>query len=115
VCVWTIQFTNNERMFISMAWLPKATVQAAIGSVALDVVKESPLLATKENILLGQQVLTMAVLAILVTAPIGAALIAIFGPKLLDKEKLRALEGDDDDCNVRALEESQILNETKKV
>ena len=36
--------------------------------------------------MLGQQVLTMAVLAILVTAPIGAALIAVFGPKLLTKE-----------------------------
>ena len=39
VCVWTTQFTHAERTFISMAWLPKATVQAAIGSVALDVVK----------------------------------------------------------------------------
>ena len=41
---------------------------------------------TEQNLLLGQQVLTMAVLAILVTAPIGAALIAVFGPKLLTKE-----------------------------
>ena len=85
VCVWTNQFTHSERIFMSMAWLPKATVQAAIGSVALDVVKEqtNPL---EKDLILGRQVLTLAVLAILVTAPIGAFLIAFFGPRLLEKE-----------------------------
>ena len=43
-----------------MAWLPKATVQAAIGSVALDLVKESSS-PKPEELILGQQILTMAV------------------------------------------------------
>ena len=43
-----------------MAWLPKATVQAAIGSVALDLVKESTS-PKPEELILGQQILTMAV------------------------------------------------------
>ena len=100
VCVWTVQFTHNERTFMSMAWLPKATVQAAIGSVALDVVKERGATGTTSNyeaeLILGRQVLTLAVLAILVTAPIGAFLIAFFGPKLLEKEIHVEKEEDDE-------------------
>ncbi len=81
---------------MSMAWLPKATVQAAIGSVALDVVKEqtNPL---EKDLILGRQVLTLAVLAILVTAPIGAFLIAFFGPRLLEKE---VVGGDGEDLEM---------------
>ena len=44
----------KEKFFIPLAWLPKATVQAAIGSVALDTAKEKNLGAT--NINLGVQV-----------------------------------------------------------
>ncbi|XP_046367310.2 sodium/hydrogen exchanger 9B2-like isoform X1 [Haliotis rufescens] len=72
----------RERMFIPFAWLPKATVQAAIGAKAYEMAisEGKPEL---EN--LGKQILTIAVLAILITAPIGAALVTIFGPKLLKK------------------------------
>ncbi|XP_067670981.1 sodium/hydrogen exchanger 9B2-like isoform X2 [Haliotis asinina] len=76
-------FTNlnkKERMFIPFAWLPKATVQAAIGAKAYEmaVSEGKPEL---EN--LGKQVLTLAVLSILVTAPLGAAIVSISGPRLL--------------------------------
>jgi hypothetical protein len=85
----------RERLFLVMAWMPKATVQAALGGVALDIVRSrgdgsgsgsgdgSGQAADLERATL---VLTLAVLAILVTAPIGAVLIAQMGPRLLDRD-----------------------------
>ena len=55
------QLNKKERLFCVIAYLPKATVQAAIGSVPLSL-----------GLPCGQLVLSVAVLAILVTAPIGA-------------------------------------------
>ncbi len=74
----------KEKLFISLAWLPKATVQAAIGPIALDFVQEENL-KDKE---LATLVLTIAVLSILITAPLGAIAIAITGPKLLNKSQI---------------------------
>ena len=54
-------FNAKERLFCSIAYLPKATVQAAIGAV--------PLAA---GVTAGNTILTVAVLSILITAPIGA-------------------------------------------
>lgn len=54
-------FNTKERLFCSIAYLPKATVQAAIGAV--------PLAA---GVSAGNLILTVAVLSILITAPIGA-------------------------------------------
>ncbi|CAL8072025.1 unnamed protein product [Orchesella dallaii] len=76
--------TLKERIFIAMAWLPKATVQAAIGPVAYDLARQQGAGASAEK--LGLEVLTIAVLSILVTAPIGAVAIMLFGPKLLSKD-----------------------------
>ncbi|XP_033121742.1 sodium/hydrogen exchanger 9B2-like [Anneissia japonica] len=73
--------TNKEKVFVAIAWLPKATVQAAIGSVALDTARERDAGEHLED--LGRQILTIAVLVILITAPIGAILIMLTGPKLL--------------------------------
>ncbi|WP_234946615.1 cation:proton antiporter [Aerococcus urinaehominis] len=53
--------TKRERLFTILAYLPKATVQAAIGSVPL-----------AQGMASGQLILSVAVLAILVTAPLGA-------------------------------------------
>ncbi|XP_036407743.1 sodium/hydrogen exchanger 9B2-like [Megalops cyprinoides] len=82
-------FNMKEKVFIALAWLPKATVQAAIGSTALDMArsKGDPVLEKY-----GMDVLTVAVLAILVTAPIGALGIGLAGPRLLQKRKDTALE-----------------------
>lgn len=58
--------------------------QAAIGSTALDMAR------TKDDKLLqkyGMDVLTVAVLAILLTAPVGALIIGLCGPYLLKKPK----------------------------
>ncbi|KAF1381042.1 hypothetical protein PFLUV_G00170310 [Perca fluviatilis] len=81
-------FNLKEKLFISVAWLPKATVQAAIGSKALDLAREEG----DENLIkFGLDVLTLAVLAILTTAPIGALGIGLAGPRLL----ARKVEADD--------------------
>jgi NhaP-type Na+/H+ or K+/H+ antiporter len=54
-------FNPKEKIFSTIAYIPKATVQAAIGAIPLSVGLES-----------GNTILAMAVLAILVTAPLGA-------------------------------------------
>lgn len=67
-------FNAKERLFCCIAYLPKATVQAAIGGI--------PLAA---GVASGELILATAVLAILVTAPLGAIGIKITAPKLLNK------------------------------
>ena len=61
LCMAGTQLNKKEQLFCVIAYLPKATVQAAIGSVPLSL-----------GLPCGQLVLSVAVLAILVTAPIGA-------------------------------------------
>ncbi|XP_063687567.1 sodium/hydrogen exchanger 9B2-like [Bolinopsis microptera] len=73
----------SEKLFMCASWTPKATVQAAIGSIALDRVRET-LPGDKTAELYGVTVLCVAVLAIIVTSPPGAALISLLGPRLLD-------------------------------
>ncbi|KAM6220964.1 sodium/hydrogen exchanger 9B2 [Rhynchocyon petersi] len=75
-------FNIKEKLFIAFAWLPKATVQAAIGSVALDTARSHGEKQLEEY---GMDVLTVAFLAILITAPIGSLLIGLLGPRLLQK------------------------------
>ncbi|CAL1526359.1 unnamed protein product [Lymnaea stagnalis] len=85
-------FTNlnfKERFFIAMAWLPKATVQAAIGTVALDLAMKNN---DKDSEELGKKVLTLAVLSILLTAPLGSLLISISGPLLLERQDSPTVE-----------------------
>ncbi|CAL1543252.1 unnamed protein product [Lymnaea stagnalis] len=72
----------KERFFVPIAWIPKATVQAAIGAVAYDTAVER---GATDLIPLGKKILMQAVLAILIAAPLGSALIALAGPRLLHK------------------------------
>lgn len=73
LCLTGTKLTAKERLFCVIAYLPKATVQAAIGSV--------PLAA---GLPCGNTVLSVAVLAILITAPIGAIGIDKTAPILLE-------------------------------
>nr|CAD7416253.1 unnamed protein product [Timema poppensis] len=75
-------FSWKEKLFVSMAWFPKATVQAALGPIALDLARN---LDAKDSIVLADKVLMVAVLAIMITAPLGAIVITLFGPRLLNK------------------------------
>ncbi|XP_024916479.1 sodium/hydrogen exchanger 9B2 isoform X2 [Cynoglossus semilaevis] len=84
-------FNLKEKLFIAVAWLPKATVQAAIGSKALDMARE---VGDETMIKFGLDVLTLAVLAILTTAPIGALGIGLAGPRLLEQQVKDETEGE---------------------
>ncbi|NMA84897.1 MAG: sodium:proton antiporter [Epulopiscium sp.] len=68
------KLTTQEKFFCAIAYLPKATVQAAIGSMPL-----------ASGVPAGNTILTVAVLAILITAPIGAIGIDLTYKKLLTK------------------------------
>ena len=76
LCTVKTNLTWKERLFCVIAYLPKATVQAAIGSV--------PLAA---GLACGQIVLSVAVLAIIVTAPLGALGIDCSYKRLLTEDK----------------------------
>ena len=72
VCLIKTKLNIKERLFCAIAYLPKATVQAAIGGL--------PLAA---GIAAGNIILTVAVLAILITAPLGAIGVDISYQKML--------------------------------
>lgn len=74
LCLVRTPLTAKERLYCVIAYLPKATVQAAIGSV--------PLAA---GLPCGSIVLSVAVLGIVITAPLGAFLMDTSAPKLLSK------------------------------
>lgn len=74
----------RERVFVTLAWMPKATVQAAIGSLALDAARKQDAGDTAERA--GLILLTLAVMSILMTAPVGALAIALSGPHLLNAD-----------------------------
>lgn len=75
VCLLKTKLSNKERLFCMLAYTPKATVQAAIGAIPLTMGLAS-----------GQQILTVAVISILITAPFGAVCIDYLYPKLLNRE-----------------------------
>lgn len=73
--------------------MAKATVQAALGPVALKRLAENPD-ASDEDKRHAEILLTICVLSIVVTAPIGAILISVSGTKMLTKTKqLHVVEG----------------------
>ncbi len=69
------RLNKKERIFTALSYIPKATVQAAIGGLPLAM-----------GIGSGELILTVAVLSILITAPIGAAFIDLSYKKLLAHE-----------------------------
>lgn len=75
VCLIGTSLKKKERLFTMMAYTPKATVQAAIGGIPLSL-----------GLACGDTVLTAAVLAIVLTAPLGAFAIDLTYKKLLAKE-----------------------------
>ncbi len=75
LCLVGTPMTWKERLFCMIAYLPKATVQAAIGSV--------PLAA---GLACGKIVLSVAVMAIVTTAPVGAFGMDVLYKKLLNRD-----------------------------
>jgi NhaP-type Na+/H+ or K+/H+ antiporter len=78
LCLIRSHFNIRERLFIGISYLPKATVQAAIGATPLMAMK-----AAGMNTQPGELILAIAVLSILLTAPTGAFLISWAGKKWL--------------------------------
>ena len=74
VCLLRTRLSLRERAFCMLAYCPKATVQAAIGSIPLGM-----------GLACGDIVLTVAVLSILITAPLGAFAIDCTYQRLLKK------------------------------
>ncbi len=80
-------FTRKEKLFCIVAYIPKATVQAAIGAVPLGA-----------GVASGEVILAVAVLSILLTAPIGAVGIMFLGERWLD-------------CDEKPVQKFQFLRE----
>lgn len=76
VCLIKSRVELKERIFAMLAYTPKATVQAAIGGIPLSL-----------GLACGDTVLTVAVLAIVLTAPLGAFAIDLSYNKLLKREE----------------------------
>ena len=72
ICLIATNFDKKEKLFIIFSYLPKATVQASIGAIALS-----------EGLACGTIILTGAVISILITAPLGAILMDRTYKKLL--------------------------------
>ncbi|WP_418667883.1 cation:proton antiporter [Allofournierella sp.] len=79
LCLVKTKLNRKERLFTAISYLPKATVQAAIGGIPLAL-----------GIPAGNMILTVAVVAILITAPVGA-----IGADLTYKKLLEKNDGDD--------------------
>lgn len=72
ICLLKTKLNKKEKLFAMIAYTPKATVQAAIGGIPLSL-----------GLACGDTVLTVAVLAIILTAPLGAFAIDLSYKKLL--------------------------------
>lgn len=76
ICLLGTKLNWKERLFAMVAYTPKATVQAAIGGIPLAL-----------GFACGETILTVAVLAIVITAPLGAFAIDLLYKKLLIKQE----------------------------
>lgn len=74
ICIIATKYSLKEKIFIIISYLPKATVQASIGGIALT-----------EGLACGTIILTAAVISILLTAPVGSILMDCLYNKLLEK------------------------------
>lgn len=88
-CTTGGEFSWRERAYITLSSLPKATVQATIGPIALDLARRrSP--DNGQELYFANTVLICSVVAIVLTAPLGAVLMERLAPKWLKN-------ADDDD------------------
>ncbi|KAJ8915608.1 hypothetical protein NQ315_003392 [Exocentrus adspersus] len=76
----------KEKVFVAICWMCKAMVQAALGPVCLSLVAPNSI-----EYEYARKMLTTSILSILVTAPTGALLITILGPRLLTKANMLSL------------------------
>jgi len=85
LCLQGSDLTAGERMFVTVAYIPKATVQAAIGAVPLMAMQAAGRPAGP-----GEVILAVAVLSIVTTAPLGAWLSGLVADRVLRPEPAQA-------------------------
>jgi NhaP-type Na+/H+ or K+/H+ antiporter len=78
LCLQGSVLSAGERLFVTVAYIPKATVQAAIGAVPLMALQATGLPTAP-----GEIILAVAVLSILTTAPLGAWLSSLLADRVL--------------------------------
>ncbi|XP_053615436.1 sodium/hydrogen exchanger 9B2-like isoform X2 [Plodia interpunctella] len=97
VCAVRSNLNTKEKIFVGLAWMAKATVQAALGPVAVDEVGKMLNVTDEKRAELmnyAEIVVTVCIMSIVITAPIGAIIITLTGPRLLSKtSKPPVLEG----------------------
>ncbi|GBN72317.1 Sodium/hydrogen exchanger 9B2 [Araneus ventricosus] len=106
-------FDLKEKLFVVVSWISKATLQAAIGSQALDFARQHKL--DKELLQHGTTVLNVSVLSIVMTAPLGAILISLLGPVLLTQDVIPSDSDDnyeEEDTNAVQSEEPALEGRT---
>ncbi|MGH0053673.1 MAG: cation:proton antiporter [Sphaerochaetaceae bacterium] len=81
ICTLGSGFSFKEKMFVVISYLPKATVQAAIGAAPLAVMSERGM-----DTYPGEIILAVAVMSIILTAPLGALAISWAGKNLLSED-----------------------------
>ena len=76
------------RLFVGGSWLAKATVQAALASTPLDLIRDfkSDDPDFEQWVVWGKDIITTSVFAILVTAPAGLLFISYFGDRWLQRD-----------------------------
>lgn len=102
-CLIKTKLTFRERLFVVLSYLPKATVQAAIGGIALS-----------NGLPCGEAILSCAVIGILITAPLGAFLIDIFSKKLLKKEATVETASRSEILEIQE-EKTKLMDESRKL
>ena len=114
--------TVRDRLFIAVAWTPKATVQAALAGLPFDAAVEVFGRGSKEADR-AETLLALGVLSILITAPLGAAAMAVSGERLLEKDAdefspkgthspRRSMEGGDPEAGA---EEVEVLEDDARL
>lgn len=81
------EMTFREKFFVALVWMPKATVQAALGSLPLEMALRSNM--SENYTRWGGEILTTSVISILITAPIGLLAIQFLGPVWLRQDEIR--------------------------
>merc|ERR1712025_1436985 len=89
------QWGVKEKLYSMVSWCPKATVQAALATAALDYItlqiNSGEFVATDPVVLQyldnAMVILTTAILSIIMTAPLFAVLMLQFAPRLLDDDR----------------------------
>jgi hypothetical protein len=113
IAMFKAGLSTKEQLFVALAWLPKATVQAAFCSYPYDKIYAKPSSdwdspqQEADYKQWGLDIMTTGGLAILMTAPIGLIIIQKLGPKWLEQDSSQSFEKSIDDMVAKEIEEQK--------